>query len=74
MGHSLYKLNHFALAYDPAGNFVGPANIREEVVLNHDGDSYSGSFASVQYDPKGNVLGGVVGRVTGIRITVDSLP
>lgn len=73
-GRSRYKLNHFALSYDPAGNFVGPANIREEVVLDRDADSYSGSFAITQFDQKGNPIGGVVGRVTGTRITVDTQP
>jgi hypothetical protein len=73
-GRSRYKLNHFALSYDPAGNFVGPANIREEVVLDRDADSYSGSFAITQFDQKGNLIGGVVGRVTGTRITVDTQP
>ena len=74
VGRSRYKLNHFALSYDPSGNFVGPANIREEVVLDHDGDSYSGRFAITQFDQQGNTLGHVIGRVTGTRFTVDTQP
>jgi hypothetical protein len=73
-GRRTYKLNHFALSYDPSGNFVGPANIREEVVLDPDDGSYSGSFAIAQFDQHGNMIGGVIGRVTGTRITVDTQP
>jgi hypothetical protein len=73
-GRSKYKLNHFAISSDINGNLVGPANIREEVVLDHDGDSYSGTFTIEQFDTHGNSLGGVKGRVTGTRITVDTQP
>jgi hypothetical protein len=74
VGRSKYKLNHFAISSDINGNLVGPANIREEVVLDHDGDSYSGTFTIEQFDTHGNSLGGVKGRVTGTRITVDTQP
>lgn len=73
-GGRTYKLNHFGLSFDPAGNFVGPANIRVEVVLDHDGDSYSGTFTIVQFDQQGNAIGGVQGRATGTRITPDTQP
>jgi hypothetical protein len=73
-GHRTYSLNHFAVSYDPAGNLVGPANIREEVVLDRDGNSYHGTFQIVQYDMKGNQLGGVQGTITGTRITVGTKP
>jgi hypothetical protein len=73
-GRRSYKLNHFAISSDLSGNLVGPANIREEVVLDRDGDSYSGSFSIEQFDTHGNSLGGVKGTVTGTRITVDTQP
>ena len=74
VGRSKYKLNHFAISSDLSGNLIGPANIREEVVLDGDGDSYSGSFSIEQFDTHGNSLGGVKGTVTGTRITVDTQP
>lgn len=67
-----FKLNHFAKSWDPSGTtFVGPANIREEVVLDRDGDSYRGTFTIDQYDTNGNVLAHLAGKVIGTRITVD---
>jgi hypothetical protein len=74
VGRSKYKLNHFAISSDSSGNLIGPANIREEVVLDRDGDSYSGKFSIEQFDQQGHSLGGVLGRVTGTRITVDTKP
>lgn len=73
-GRRTYKLNHFAISSDLSGNLIGPANIREEVVLDRDGDSYSGRFTIEQFDQHGNSLGGVKGTVTGTRITVDTKP
>ena len=73
-GRRSYKLNHFAISSDLSGNLIGPANIREEVVLDRDGDSYSGKFTIEQFDQHGNSLGGVKGTVTGTRITVDTQP
>jgi hypothetical protein len=74
VGRSRYRLNHFALSSDGNGNLIGPANIREEVVVDRDGDSYSGSFTIDQYDQSGNKLVHITGRVTGTRITVDTQP
>ena len=69
---STYKLNHFALSWDPTGtNLIGPANIREEVVLGRSGNSYAGTFTIDQFDTDGNVLAHIAGRVTATRITAD---
>jgi len=81
---STYKLNHFALAWawDPVApatgpgtggaDFVGPANIREVVTLDHTGNHYQGTFTLVQYAADGTtVLATVTGTVTATRITVD---
>ena len=67
-----YKLNHVALSWDPSGTtFVGPASIREEVTLDHSGDSYSGTFTIDQFDTNGNVIAHVQGTVNATRITAD---
>jgi hypothetical protein len=67
-----YKLNHFALSWDPSGtSLVGPANIRERLRVDPDNNSYSGTFTLDQYDTSGNVLVHIQGNVTGERITAD---
>ena len=84
VGRSTFKLNHFALAWawDPVtpatgpgtggADFVGPANIREEVTLDRSGNSYQGTFTLVQYAADGKtVLATVTGTITATRITVD---
>ncbi len=69
-----YKLNHYALAWDPTGTvFVGPANIREEVQLNRGGNTYSGSFSLTQYGADGStVLVHLDGVVAATRLTADT--
>lgn len=84
VGRSTYELNHFALAWawDPStsatgpgtggADFVGPANIREEVTLDRSRNSYQGTFTLVQYASDGKtVLATVTGTVTATRITAD---
>lgn len=71
-GPSSYELNHFALSSDLSGNFVGPAQIREDITLNHKATQYEGTFTIDQYDVSGNLLVHIVGRVTATRITVDT--
>lgn len=71
-----YKLNHFALGWHPDPSnpnlsvFDGPVNIQETVKLAPSGDSYKGKFTIDQYDPDGNLIGHVQGRVDATRITV----
>lgn len=71
-GPSSYELNHFALGFDTASNFIGPAQIQESVTLNGKADQYAGTFTIDQYDPMGNPLGHVAGNVTATRVTVDT--
>jgi hypothetical protein len=71
-GSSSYSLNHFALGWDPLGNFIGPVQIREKVTLNHSGNQFTGTFTIDQFNPAGNVLAHVQGQVTGTRITVNT--
>ena len=51
---------------------IGPANIREEVALGRDGNTYAGTFTIDQFDLSGNLLAHVAGMVTATRITVDT--
>lgn len=69
-----YKLNHFALSWDPNGNFVGPANIREQVSVDRASKTYSGTFTLDQFDTAGNVLAHLTGNVSATRINVDTPP
>ena len=73
IGQRGFKLNHFAKSWDmdTGKTFVGPANIKEDVVLNKFGDGYRGTFTINQFDTNGNVLAHITGTVTGERITVD---
>lgn len=73
-GGASYALNHFALSWDLDSNFVGPANIREDVTVDQGGRSYAGTFTIDQFDQSGNVLAHVTGKVIGTRITVDTTP
>ena len=71
-GRSSYRLNHFALSWDPTGTtLIGPANIREEVVLGESENSYSGTFTIDQYDTEGHLLVHIAGLLSAQRITVD---
>ena len=74
VGPSKYKLNHFPLSWNPDGTVLGPANIREEVTLSPDHNSFTGTFSIGQYDPQGNLLppGLLYGTVQAKRITVQT--
>jgi hypothetical protein len=70
-----YKLNHFGISWDPANNPDAPqglANIREDVTLNHNGNTFSGTFTVDQYDQSGNLLVHLIGQLRGKRITPDT--
>ena len=73
IGPSTFKLNHFAMGWDPTGTvLVGPVNIRETVTVSPGRHSYAGTFTLIQYasDEK-TILADVKGTVTATRITVD---
>ena len=72
-GPQTYRLNHWAMSWDPTGKtFIGPTNIREYVTLGRGGSSYSGSFTLTQYAPDGKTnLRQVQGSVTATRVTPD---
>ena len=66
-----YRLNHFAISW-ANGSLLGPGNIRENVILSHDGNSFTGTFTVDQYDQAGHILVHLVGQIEGKRITVDT--
>ena len=82
VGPLSYKLNHFALSWDntktlcmPTGGapscFVGPTNIREEVTLSHDGNSYTGMVTIDQYDTEQHLMFRLHGTIKAHRITAN---
>jgi hypothetical protein len=71
-GPFTYKLNHFALSYDPSGTLNAKVNIKENVTVDWKGSSFSGPFTIDVYDTKGTtLLQHVAGKITGQRVTVD---
>jgi hypothetical protein len=74
VGASEYKLNHFAISWDPSNTSApqGYANIREDVFLSADGNSLSGSFLIIQFDESGNVLARVQGVVKAKRMDINT--
>jgi hypothetical protein len=52
---------------------VGPANIREGLLLDRSGNNYVGTFTIDQFDLSGNTLAHIAGQITGTRITVDRM-
>jgi hypothetical protein len=82
-GPRTYQLNHFATPWDPtagsldsAGNpvgvLIGPANIREQVTLSLDAQSFSGPYSIEGYDENNDHIYHIEGTVYGTRITVNT--
>jgi hypothetical protein len=78
-GRQTARLNHFALSWDNTGMlckpepgktncFVGAANIREEVIVDRRGDSYSGFVTIDQYDNDGNRMFRLTGKIKARRV------
>ena len=72
VGRSRYKLNHFAISWGSDGKFIGNTNIREDVALSEDGDTYAGTLTIDQFDPSGKLVRRVEGEVTAVRITIHT--
>jgi len=71
IGPSTFRLNHFALSFDLSGHPVGGSNIREEVIVEHGGNKYTGTFTIDAFDVNGVRTRHIAGDVTGERITAD---
>jgi hypothetical protein len=71
VGPSQYKLNHFALSFDDTVH-LGYANIREDVTLSQDSDSFSGTFSLAAFDGQGNAGPVLTGDITATRIKVST--
>jgi len=72
-GRFHYSLSHFILSSDPSTDTLsGRGQLREEIELDHGGDSYFGTFTSDGYDLSGNLLFHRQGTVIGTRITVNT--
>jgi hypothetical protein len=70
--HNTFKLNHFAMGWDPTGaTLIGPTNLRGVFTVDRSGNRYSGPITGTQYDNNGNVLGQVFGVIVAQRIAVD---
>ena len=75
VGERTYKLNHFAAGWDGNGmNLIGPANIKETVTVDRDGESFAGTFTIDQYTEAGNRAVHLQGIIRGTRITVSTPP
>ena len=66
-----YKLNHKGLSFDSNGQFIGPANIGEEITVDRNGKTFAGKFTIDQFDNAGHLLVHIGGDVTAERVTVD---
>jgi hypothetical protein len=69
-----YTLNHFGLSSDPSTDkLLGPAQIREEIELDHGGDTYFGTFTIDQYDVSGHLLAHIEEIVTGLVLPTGNM-
>lgn len=69
-----YHLNHVALSYDPGtGQINARVNIKEDVMLDPSGMSFSGTFSLDVYDPSGTtkVAPTTTGNITAQRIRAN---
>jgi len=69
--HGAYKLAHRVWNYDASGNFLGTIHLSETVTVGDGGNTHSGSFTLDFYDPSGNFLFEVAGKVKAERISVE---
>jgi hypothetical protein len=66
-----YKLNHFALSYDAAGALNAKVNIKENVMVDAKGMTFSGPFTADIFSPTGAPVGHVAGQIVGQRISAN---
>ena len=71
VGPSHYKLNHFALGFDD-GMTLSYNQIREDIVVSQDGDSFTGTFSISIFDAAGHAGPVLTGDLAGTRVTVST--
>lgn len=71
VGPSHYLLNHFALGFDD-GVTQSYSNIREDLTLSDNGQSFSGTFSIAIYDLQGNAGPVITGQLTGTRVKINT--
>ena len=66
-----YKLNHYALSYDATGALNAKVLIKENVVVDGKGGTFSGPFTADIFSPTGAPVGHVAGQIVGQRLVVN---
>lgn len=70
-GPGTYKSKHPFWSFDATGTLVGTGVILENLIVDHSGDQYTGSFEWITYDLNGHVTSDTQGELKAKRITVD---
>jgi hypothetical protein len=65
------KLNHPSWTFDASGNLNGTATIKTSITLDHNGNSFTGTFTVDVFNLMGVNLQHLAGTVSGQRVTVD---
>jgi hypothetical protein len=73
-GANSYHLNHWALSYVPSasppyGTLAVKINLKEDVSLGGNGNTFTGKFTIDVYLPNGTHVGNDHGAITGQRVT-----
>jgi len=67
VGKDKYRLTLKMFRFDPAGNNIGWAVVRDNIAISKDATLYAGSGQSTGYDLNGNPLGTICLSFTGTR-------
>ena len=67
VGKDKYQLTLKMFTFDPAGNNIGWAVVRNDIAISKDATLYAGSGQSTVYDLNGNPLGAICLTFTGTR-------
>jgi len=70
-GPRTYKSKHPFWSFDATGTLAGTGVILENLIVDHSGNDYTGSFEWITYDLNGNVTSDTKGELKAKRITVD---
>jgi hypothetical protein len=70
-GPSTYKVSHRALSYDPGGTLLGLTIIGEEITVDKNGQTYTGTFSLDAFDILGHNVFHAAGNIAATRVTVD---